>query len=626
MCNLLIVLITLYILPSTSRITKTVTVDSPCLPDLRAESLKYIGLSGPAGTLSYIYSSCYKSVPDNTSRLISMSTHTECYIPHAHFYQIFQGEHISRCGSCIEITGPSLKTASCTVVGSFKMNFSKEDNNSNALIHSSERTIFVNDQLFHFYSGYTEEGNIGSALPIVARFVDCPYKTFPTAIITQIVEEKQKNTENAFSMENKKFCTQKCHIKNKEKIFTKVFKKIPNKEIQKRFQHFNNTFIHHERIKENTSKYTFNENSYNEDTEICVKKCLIESAQNNIKKSTTQYAKIALYNTNQIVSKIIYNNQVFHINEDTMEYTIPLSSLQSNSNSSVIKKHLYLKIYDLFWGHTNIPFKFIENTDFVSNSLTTNHFLDTKCYLRPNPGFTPNEKYEDPYMVWSLRVHDKKDLSKSYQVNGSVINFESELYISVNFPFPIKLSKHYKTFFASLSVNIVFLELPTFEFYTHFGDVTQLKRVNCSREFVMNRTASIQDGLIHIENTAAFNIARCNAATNLLMMHYKTGKNTTMYIKSLTFTDVNDLNYTKCTLNDYMCTLEDECDARNSTIDSEDNNLRTYVDGCVPLCGVCSGGYVCNKAARCVPLKYHNTRSYSTTVLVLLIVIIVMTL
>ncbi|ELP94032.1 hypothetical protein EIN_182690, partial [Entamoeba invadens IP1] len=138
-------------------------------------------------------------------------------------------------------------------------------------------------------------------------------------------------------------------------------------------------------------------------------------------------------------------------------------------------------------------------------------------------------------------------------------------------------------------------------------------------EFVLNRTVSEVDGMLHIENTAAFNIARCNAQTNMLMIHYKTGRPTTMLINNISFADVNDLNFTKCPTSAYACTKDDECDPSNSTIDSEDGKVREFIPGCVPICGVCKSGFVCNKAARCVAIVYHNTRSFSVGPFVLIL-------
>ncbi|ELP94033.1 hypothetical protein EIN_182800, partial [Entamoeba invadens IP1] len=274
----------LLVLVSSKRLNTTLSIDSPCLTDLRAESLKYIGKKGPAGRKAFIYKRCYENVPDKDYRLISLSTHSGCYISHQSFYQVVGNISIPRCGSCMEIIGPSLKSATCTVIGSFAMIF--DDNATKVADYNSYvRTFFVDDQLYQYYSGLKNEDTLGDAIPVVSRTVDCPYKAFPSAIITDFVTD-------------------------------------PTTQIQ--------------------------------------------------------YAHFMLYNTNQVIAKIMLNNWNFFINDTTMKYTIPV--IKSDTK-------LYLKIYDLFYGHFNIQFSYIQGVDFVSNSMTQNHFKIQNCYLRLNKGF-----------------------------------------------------------------------------------------------------------------------------------------------------------------------------------------------------------------------------------------------
>ncbi|KAL7719661.1 Uncharacterized protein QTN25_003358 [Entamoeba marina] len=65
---------------------------------------------------------CYKGVIDNYNSLVyGHEVGVECYISDEYMHFLFQNNKISRCGTCIEITGPNNSTVTCMVTGSFKV-------------------------------------------------------------------------------------------------------------------------------------------------------------------------------------------------------------------------------------------------------------------------------------------------------------------------------------------------------------------------------------------------------------------------------------------------------------------------------------------------------------------------
>ncbi|GAB1228256.1 hypothetical protein ENUP19_0388G0009 [Entamoeba nuttalli] len=158
-------------------------IDSPCFTDFRTEINKNIGKSGIVGKKTYIEKECFSRVPDIQKNVMAYTSQSSCYLPRHLFTRSFKNQTYTRCGLCLEITGPSLLTTTCTVVGSTYMNattpFEKD---------SYSRTIFVDEHLFEYLSGFEPNISENMAIPIVARLTSCILKTFPAVVISNIIK------------------------------------------------------------------------------------------------------------------------------------------------------------------------------------------------------------------------------------------------------------------------------------------------------------------------------------------------------------------------------------------------------------------------------------------------------
>ncbi|ELP94086.1 hypothetical protein EIN_184330 [Entamoeba invadens IP1] len=481
-----------------------VSVDSPCMTGLRGESTKFLGVSGLAGKNSYIQDDCHKFIPNSESLVTAFATHTDCYFAREFFYQKLLGKDYPRCGICVEVIGPTLKRATCTLVGSVVMNFTNpltmvED------INAHSRTIFLNDQLYKFLGGYSTSDNVGHTFPAVARIVNCPFKTLPSAVVTSITETDGEKS-----------------------------------------------------------------------------------------------AKISLFNTNQATSKIELLDTIYQYDSD-LQFTIPVTKLPKNS---------FLKVFNLLGGHVNIPFEFVTNKTFSSSTVPLDYFKPQECSLIINEGITPKEQDDDPLMVWTLRVHDNDNISNSHIVEDlKNITIDKEIYVSLSFPFPVRISKHFKSFRTVFTTSVPIGPNVEMTLYAFGSDISTIKELKCSHDFVYNRSFEIlENGGIYIDSSASFNLARCNSQINALMMHYRSPMKGTISVYSLSFKQEYPLNFTKCPTTTFQCEDNIQCDPTNSEVEDVSGIEVLYQSGCVPYCGVCKSDEVCSKAARCVKRTTKNTR------------------
>ncbi|ELP94087.1 hypothetical protein EIN_184340 [Entamoeba invadens IP1] len=484
--------------------SKKVSIDGPCLTGLRAESTKFLGKSGIAGLRSQILDDCHRFVPDRENLITAFATQTDCYFARESFFQSVQGINFNRCGICVEVIGPTLKRATCTLVGSVVMNFTNpltmvEDINTYA------RTVFLNDQLYKFLGGYGTDGETGNTFPIAVHSVNCPFKTVPSAMVTSIVDDG-KGGKNA---------------------------------------------------------------------------------------------AISVFNTNQITSGIELLGKFYQFDE-YLQFIVPVTD---------IPKGTFLKVHNVFGGHVNIPFMFTVNKTLSSSTVPLDYFKPQECSLIINEGTTLREENDDPLMVWTLRMHDVNNISNSHIITDlKNIEIDTEVRISMTFPYPIIISKHFKSFRVVFDSTVLIEPNQEISLYTFVNGVTNLKEFKCSKDFVFDRNVSQTANGLHVESAFSLNMARCYSQVNMMMMHYKLKGKGVLSVSSISFKQLYTRNFTNCSTTAFACGERDQCDPTNSEVEDVSGIEVRYQSGCVPYCGVCKSDEVCSKAARCVKRTTKNTR------------------
>ncbi|ELP87432.1 hypothetical protein EIN_096990 [Entamoeba invadens IP1] len=500
---------TLIVLSLSSSVdVESLQIDSPCLTELRAESLKFIGQKGPAGSKSVIYKECYAGIPDKNKVVTSLSTNTRCYFAHNSFYQSFGGINFARCGICLELIGPSKRTV-CTSVGSVIM-----QPTSVAEMQAYARTIFMDEELFTFIAGIPSGMNTGYAIPIATRITNCPYQNLPFAVATKIIDD---------------------------------------------------TLTH------------------------------------------TSIASIAVFNTNVVVKKILYNTTEVIQNNVTLKFDVMYNK------SNYVN---FIKAYDMFGVSIKIPFNFIENkTQPAMTPFSGKHLKSSKCYLRLHDNILNTSTSGDPLMAWittykvSLDSLDVKVLT----LENNNFTFDSETTLIVSFPFPIVLSNYYSSLLSVFSVSEKVINLKI-ERFAKYPNADEEKRVSCVNEDLKIANSTTENGTNHYSGYVSMKRAKCLSPINIIKFTLNTGKlNSHLIVHQLEFRPFSETNFTQCTLAAFVCLPEDQCDPTNSEIDADDGEVKTYQEGCVPYCGVCHLGETCNKNARCV--KSIIVKPNSTTTL-----------
>ncbi|EKE40137.1 hypothetical protein ENUP19_0047G0178 [Entamoeba nuttalli] len=72
---------------------------------------------------------CYKGEVDNYESVVfGHQIHSECYIEESFMFFSLSNTNYSRCGSCVELTGPGLKPITCMITGSFNVQTTSSSN------------------------------------------------------------------------------------------------------------------------------------------------------------------------------------------------------------------------------------------------------------------------------------------------------------------------------------------------------------------------------------------------------------------------------------------------------------------------------------------------------------------
>ncbi|EDR26359.1 hypothetical protein EDI_018180 [Entamoeba dispar SAW760] len=495
-------------------------IDSPCIIDTRVENIKFIGKKGIVGSKSQIAKLCYDDVPEKNRNVLAYSTHTSCYFPLPSFSQIFQGREFPRCGICIRLSGPSLKSSICTIVGATVMNVTTEEEKLSYL-----RTMFVDEEMFQHLSGFYNNYGEGSSLPVVAQVVNCPYKTVPSAVVKSIKEEGDNyNTE------------------------------------------------------------------------------------------------VILFNTNLIIDKIELKGSYYYLNATSCLFNL----IVPKSFTSGI-----LKLYDFVGDALALPFKLELSTIQTASSSLPGSLKDTPCYLRLETQILNTTEIVDPYFSWKLYVHSQSNYNEVIQVDlkNPTIHFDNEIYISLVYPYPVKISKHYSYLYSDYFINKPLVKEPEFKTFAFIDSIENSIETNCLNSFALNKQVLFENNYYRIKSQLSMKVARCYAQINNIVVHYITNQdNSVITFNKMFLYPINDLNFTECPIGTFQCSFEDECNPTNSTIEPTNGELiKNYSDGCVPFCGTCKFGFSCNKAAKCVRTISLNLRnqSFGTFLFVALLLIFI---
>lgn len=495
--------------------------------NVKAERTAFIGKAGIAGQHAQIIKECFKSFPNATSNVYAEITDNGCYFSPFAFNQIFKKMVLPRCGLCMKLSGPSLKKGYCTIIGGF--------NSTDTNIYNYATTLFVSDSLFFDLAGYNN-ASYPSTIPVTAKVVDCPYKTYPSVAVTSIDEERHQ-------------------------------------------------------------------------------------------------ADLTVANANTLITKISINEEPYYLDCSRHDCIFHVNFSEEMRHSDQM-----LKIYNPVGSVLAIDFNFTLNQIFTGHALFNDMWKKNECYLRPDPNVMGTFPIPDSVFFWVLRQHNPEDVLRddpdftqgtwltqvdmSNQIITTPLEFElkEHLILTATFPYPIKISQHYKAIRAVYYSNTTDgdADIAVYSFLGDtFGNLANpVIRTTCVKNlrYSVNETA-IRPDQYKIEMEVNLRIAKCLSQVNLFRFHVNVTNPMMVRFETIEFIPLNEINFTVCDTNNYDCTLEDECDPTNSQLDSPDGVVKNYTKGCKPFCGMCRSGYLCNKAARCVKRPNYNTRSSARSVL-----------
>ncbi|ELP95068.1 hypothetical protein EIN_253320 [Entamoeba invadens IP1] len=133
--------------------------------------------------------SCLSQIPNGTLHSLGVTKNVECYI-HESFLEIQNGPNgVSRCGECLEMTGPSIIPTQCVVTGTFKVTqsdgFTEDD---------LKKMILVPENLFTIVSTPTLQSNTHFA-QVTLRESDCDTNKYTTI---KVVEKHESTVTITF--------------------------------------------------------------------------------------------------------------------------------------------------------------------------------------------------------------------------------------------------------------------------------------------------------------------------------------------------------------------------------------------------------------------------------------------
>ncbi|ELP85758.1 hypothetical protein EIN_281190 [Entamoeba invadens IP1] len=567
--------------------SSTLFVKSPCIPNLRVESLNYLGISGDAGTHAKITRDCNKEIPNKEKEVLALSSHTNCYVSEDNFYRYVKGIKYPQCGACVELVGPSLKKAVCTIVGAFSI----DPTNNNEI--SDFSNLFPNGT----------ENFQNAKLPNLVKKID--------------IQKYSNKMENSKTWDFQNTPQEKIS-KNRGKNSDSNLENQDTKETTKRTFFVNNDLFRF------LAGYEDNKADIGVSIPIvaqfvnCPSKtppCAVMTKETK-QSNGTSLAHVSIFNTNQLTLKVEYNNNFYYFDEN-MQFNILFERTENQKD--------FLRVHDIFGGRVVIPFSFEINQTYQSTTISQQYYIiEDNCSLVLSNQLFVTKENDDPAMIWGVRHHDNDDLKKSVILNNTRdVLFNKTVYLSTAFPFPIKISKHYAILNLKLETTVPLIEIPLLQIFSYVGNTSTMEEVKCSKDFIYRRNVTYKNGVYYIDARSSMTMARCYSQMNLMLIKYVSNQVGKVSITHFSFDQAYPLNFTMCSVEDLRCTKDDECDPTNSTIDSEDGKIRVFKKGCIPFCGICSKNEVCNKNAKCVTKKTMNTRNCESTLFMLLTVLFI---
>ncbi|KAL7714548.1 Uncharacterized protein QTN25_007855 [Entamoeba marina] len=338
---------------------------------------------------------------------------------------------------------------------------------------------------------------------------------------------------------------------------------------------------------------------------------------------STSIASINLINTNVLVKKISFNNETYFADSDTCLYYVPVST------------NGILKLYNIMGQATIIKFDFNSTSMQIANSPLSSPLKEnTDCDYRISLNIAGLETPEDDFLKWTFRFSNDTNLTNGVILSNDLPEFDIQPlsfgFMSFTYPTPFIASKLFGFFYMEVEVSHT-IGLPFPVFYSMYGDdFNDATPFSFSKSIVLNyHDTDLENGYIQRIANVSVRISGANGYSNVWMLRYYNSQNITQHwiIRKMFLTDSTERTYYQCNVNNYACSVESECDPTGSTIIPDDGDeIVEYETGCVPYCGECRSGYVCNQAAKCVKQQNYNSRSGSILPFMLLAINIILIL
>ncbi|BFU20648.1 hypothetical protein EHI8A_006200 [Entamoeba histolytica HM-1:IMSS-B] len=160
---------TLYIITLYLFLSEVSAQNDPCMSHFFISNEKHISELTGIGQYIVINEDCMKDIPDYQKESIGHNFGMECWI-YEGVSMIHKVSHsTSRCGECLELTGPSQSPFNCIIVGTFSVKqgcpYTKDD---------LSRMIIVKDGLFKLISTSTSESNYVFS-QVTVKQADCNF-------------------------------------------------------------------------------------------------------------------------------------------------------------------------------------------------------------------------------------------------------------------------------------------------------------------------------------------------------------------------------------------------------------------------------------------------------------------
>ncbi|KAL7718529.1 Uncharacterized protein QTN25_004162 [Entamoeba marina] len=133
--------------------------------------------NGMVASQSILNEQCFSQIDDFENLVYGHLTNAECYIHENYFYHQAGADDVSRCGQCLELTGPTQQPLTCMLAGTFY-----NIPTSNLTEYDQERILFVSDENYD-YIATVAHGAINHATQLSVRVVSCPFPTNPSLFV-----------------------------------------------------------------------------------------------------------------------------------------------------------------------------------------------------------------------------------------------------------------------------------------------------------------------------------------------------------------------------------------------------------------------------------------------------------